>query len=116
VLLAGVCFQIGWSLVHLRARNAWSATVGMLAAAVVLAVFVISHGLAGAGAEGRASGLSDVFAVAYEIALILALVPQVAPSLAARLAAREMRVQRATVLSGFCIAVTVLFASLALVG
>jgi hypothetical protein len=60
--------------------------------------------------------LADVFGVAFEVALILALVPQVAPSLAARLTERQMKVQRAFVLSGFCLAVTALFTSMALVG
>ena len=111
--LATVCFQFGWGFVHFRARNAASATVGMLAAGVAVGAWLVGH-VDGSGLTGAQVALSDLFGVSFEVALILALVPQVAPSLAARLAERQIKLQRAVVLTGFCLATSVLFTSLAL--
>jgi hypothetical protein len=108
-------FQFGWGFVHFRARNAASATVGMLAAGVAVGASLVGH-VYGSVLAGAQVALSDLFGVSFEVALILALVPQVAPALAARLAERQMKVQRATVLSVFCLAITALFTSLALIG
>ena len=113
--LATVCFQFGWGFVHFRARNAASATVGMLAAGVAVGAWLVGH-VYGSGLAGAQVALSDLFGVSFEVALILALVPQVAPSLAARFAERQMKLQRAVVLTGFCLATSVLFTSLALAG
>jgi hypothetical protein len=116
VLLAVISFQIGWGLVHLLARNAVSATVGMVGTGFIVGSWLIGRITAPPGMAGSEIAQSDMFLLGFEVALILALVPQVAPSLAGRLAERQMKVHRAVVLSGFCLAVTALFASLALVG
>ena len=113
--LATVCFQFGWGFVHFRARSAASATVGMLAAGLAVGAWLVGH-VYGSGLAGAQVTLSDLFGISFEVALILALVPQVAPSLAARLAERQMKLQRAVVLTGFCLASSVLFTSLAVAG
>jgi hypothetical protein len=101
LLLGAACFQVGWAIVHARIRTPTTATVGMVGAAGVLV-------------GALAAGAADAALVGFEVALALALVPQVAPTLAARLSERQMKVQRATVLSVFCLSVTALFAVVAL--
>jgi hypothetical protein len=115
LILAVVCFQVGWSIAHMRLRSAFTATAGMVGTGVILAGWLVGR-IFLPGADAATTTLSDLFGVTFEVALLLALVPQVAPTLAARLSERQMQVQRAFVLSGFCLAVTALFTSLALVG
>jgi hypothetical protein len=116
LLLAAISFQAGWALVHLLAHSATSATMGMLGTGLVIGGWLIGRVTSPQGFAGAELALSDLFGLGFQLALILALVPQVAPSLAARVAERQMKVQRAVVLSGFCLSVTALFASLAIIG
>ena len=114
-LLAAICFQVGWALVHVRFRSAASATVGMLGTGAIIFAWLTAQVLE-RGISAPDAFMSAVVWVGLEVALVLALVPQVAPTLSVRLSERMMKVQRATVLAGFCLASTILFASLALVG
>lgn len=113
-VLAVIGFQVAWAAGHLRLRNALTATVGMLGTGLVVAAWLVSRATAPAAASGVS--LDDLALIGFQVALVLALVPQVAPSLAARLVEREMKVQRATVLSTFCLAVTALFVGVSLLG
>ena len=115
LLLAAICFLVGWCVVHLLARSAATATAGMIGTGVIVAGWLAAHILAPTAGPSEIT-LTDLFGVSFEVALVLALVPQVAPSLAARIQERQMKAQRAFVLSGFCLSATALFTSLALVG
>jgi hypothetical protein len=100
--------QAVWALAYVHSRSAAVALVGAAVNAIVLGVAMVSH------LGGVAVGLPDLFAASFEFGLIVVLLAKIAPSLEEQLAKREMKAQRAFVLTTFCVSVVTLMTSVAL--